>query len=97
MIMSILYWFIGLLFLVLFIIWMDSLLFGYGKVRVHPSIERPLQRQEIWAHYTRDDKWVYGYFDSLTDYDDGPVFVSDGIWYDWDYIDYWVDLNEYKG
>lgn len=94
--MIILYWFIGLLFLVLFIIWIDSLLCN-DKVEVHPSIERPLQRQEIWAHDIRDDKWVYGYFDSLTDYDDGPVLVSNGIWYDWDHIDYWVDLNEYKG
>lgn len=91
--MGILYWFIGLLFLVLFIIWIDSLLCN-DKVEVHPSIEKPLENQMVWAYV--NGRWIYGQYDSLTDYSHEPYLFSDGKGYSWDDVVYWVDLNSFE-
>lgn len=86
--------FIGILILALSIMWIRYLVFN-DRIDIHPSIENPLQSQYIWAHDIESGEWVYGYFYALTDYD--YYLVSEGKLYSWDHIDYWVDLNEYKG
>ena len=84
------YWFIALLGIALVIMLIDSLLCN-GKVKVHPSIERPGERQRIWAHLKYSDKWVFGYYDLESD-----ALIFEGGFYQWGNIDYWVDLTEYK-
>ena len=90
MITELVYWFIALLGMALVIMWIDSLLCN-GKVKVHPSIERPLERQRVWAHLKYPDKWVFGYYDFESD-----ALIVEGGFYHWGNIDYWVDLTEYK-
>lgn len=86
-------WFIALLGIMLFIIWIDSLLCK-GKIKVYPSIEWPRNGQLVWAHDRFRDKWVQGYFSVKNQY---LISLHDSRPYTWwDSIDYWVDLTEYK-
>ena len=89
---AVLYWFIAFL---IFIIVVDSLLCK-GKVKVHSSMERPMEGQRVWAHDKILDKWIYGYLDSLSLGNQCLISLPDKKPYTWDGIDYWVDLTEYK-